>query len=216
MSDTKRQNQTTRTLSRRGFLAVGSAAAAATALPLGAATEKKVKEEAAAKAEAAEPEQVENGPAIAKWRTLGRTGFKVSDVSMGAGASDSNLIRHAYDLGINYFDTAESYGNGEHEKLIGEALQHMDRKKVFITTKLEVKEEDTEQTFLDRYAKCLERLKTEYADALFMHAVGKADVIKNAGFHAAVKKLKADGKVRIGGISCHGPREEGDDSMEKV
>lgn len=187
------------TLSRRGFLAVGGAAAAATALPVGAG----------------EPEE-EKKPEIVQWRKLGRTNFRVSDVSAGAGASDSNLVRYAYDLGINYFDTAESYGNGEHERVIGGAMEHMDRKKIFITTKLEMKEEDTEQSILERYGKCLERLKTPYADALYMHAVGKAEVIKTEAFHSAVAKLKADGKLKHGGISCHGPREEGEDSMEKV
>lgn len=186
-------------LSRRGFLAVGGAAAAAAALPLGAG----------------EGEEKER-PGIRQWRRLGRTGFRASDVSAGAGASDSNLVRHAYDLGINYFDTAEVYANGEHERVIGGAMEHMDRKKIFITTKLVIKDEDTEQTIRDRYAKCLERLKTPYADALYMHAVSKADVITNKHFHAAIKKLKADGRVRHAGISCHGPREEGEDSMEKV
>ena len=150
------------------------------------------------------------------WRTLGRTGFKVSDVSIGNGASDSNVIRYAYDHGINYIDTAEEYGNGNHEKLIGEALKHMDRSKVFITTKLELKEGDTEQTILDRYGKCLERLGTEHFDALFMHSVYYAETTKNVGFHAAYKKLKADSKVRFCGLSCHGPHEEKQDSMEKV
>jgi predicted aldo/keto reductase-like oxidoreductase len=186
-------------LSRRGFLAVGGAAAAATALPLNAS-------------EVADETQ----PAIKAWRTLGRTGFKVSDVSMGAGASDSNLIRYAYDHGINYFDTAESYGNGQHEKLIGEALEHMDRSKVFITTKLELKEGDTEQTILDRYGKCLERLGTDHADALYMHAVYHVATTKNEHFHSAYKKLKADSKVRFCGLSSHGPRNEDQESMEKV
>jgi aryl-alcohol dehydrogenase-like predicted oxidoreductase len=136
-------------LSRRGFLAAGGAVAAASALPVGATEEAKT-----------------GAPAINTWRTLGRTGFKVSDVSIGNGASDSNLFRYAYDHGINYIDTAEEYGNGNHEKLIGEALEHMDRSKVFITTKLELKEGDTEQTILDRYGKCLERLGTEHFDAL--------------------------------------------------
>ena len=134
----------------------------------------------------------------------------------GAGASDSNLVRYAYDLGINYFDTAESYGNGEHERVIGGAMEHMDRKKIFITTKLEIKEEDTEQTLMERYAKCLERLKTPYADALFMHAVSAVDTVKNEAFHAAVAKLKASERLKHGGISCHGPRGEEGDSMEKV
>ncbi|MCD4751358.1 MAG: aldo/keto reductase [Thermoanaerobaculales bacterium] len=186
-------------LSRRGFLAVGSAAAAATALPVGAG------------------EGDEEKPrGIVQWRRLGRTGFRASDVSAGAGASDSNLVRYAYDLGINYFDTAESYGNGEHERVIGGAMEHMDRKKIFITTKLEIKAEDTEQTILDRYAKCLERLKTSYADALYMHAVSSADVVTNEHFHAAIKKLKEDGRVKHAGVSCHGPRGEEGDSMEKV
>lgn len=188
-----------RNLSRRGFLAVGGAAAAATALPLSAGEDK---------------EETPRG--IVQWRRLGRTGFRASDVSAGAGASDSNLVRHAYDLGINYFDTAESYGNGEHERVIGGAMEHMDRKKIFITTKLEIKDEDTEQTILDRYAKSLERLKTPFADALYMHAVSKADAIPNEHFHAAIKKLKADGRVKHAGISCHGPRGEEGDSMEKV
>jgi len=217
MTETKLHRNNLTALSRRGFIAVGSAAAAATALPLAAATKQKAEEAAAKKAEeAAEKEESAPKPAISTWRTLGRTDFEVSDIAMGAGASDSNVIRHAYDLGVNYFDTAESYGNGEHERLIGEALQHMDRDKVFITTKLEVKPEDTEQTFLERYGKCLERLKTDHADALFMHGVAKADTIKNEAFHAAFTKLKADGKVRFGGISCHGAREEGDDSLDTV
>jgi len=195
MSDQHRYNE----LSRRGFLAVGGAAAAASALPVGATEEAKT-----------------GAPAINAWRTLGRTDFKVSDVSIGNGASESNVFRYAYDHGINYFDTAEEYGNGNHEKLIGEALQHMDRSKVFITTKLELKEGDTEQTILDRYGKCLERLGTEHFDALFMHSVYHAETTKNAGFHAAYRKLKADSKVRFCGLSCHGPHEEKQDSMEKV
>jgi hypothetical protein len=147
--------------SRRGFLAVGGAAAAASALPVGATEEAKT-----------------GAPAITAWRTLGRTDFKVSDVSIGNGASDSNVIRYAYDHGINYIDTAEEYGNGNHEKVIGEALEHMDR---------------------DRYARCLERLGAEHFDALFMHSVYHAETTKNEGFHAAYKKLKADSKVRFCG-----------------
>jgi predicted aldo/keto reductase-like oxidoreductase len=189
-------------LSRRTFLAVGGAAAAGSAI------------DAAANKTTENDESVK--PRIKKWRTLGRTGFEVSDISAGAGASDSNLVRYAYDHGINYFDTAENYGNGEHERVIGGAMQHMDRKKIFITTKLLIKDDDTEQTLVDRYGKCLERLKTNYADALFMHAVGKVNLITHQGFQAALSRLKADGKVRFGGISCHGPREDGEDSMADV
>jgi predicted aldo/keto reductase-like oxidoreductase len=155
-------------------------------------------------------------PTITRYRTLGRTGFRVSDIAMGNGAKESNLVRYAYDHGINYFDTGESYGNGTHERTIGGAMKHMDRSKIFVTTKLELEEGDTERSILDRYGKCLERLETGYVDALFMHAVYHADTLKNEGFHAAVKKLKADDKLRFAGLSCHGPRETDQDSMEQV
>ena len=60
----------------------------------------------------------------------------VADIAFGGTGREANLYRYAYDHGINYFDTAEGYANGDNERLIGEALQHMDRKKVFVTTKL--------------------------------------------------------------------------------
>jgi predicted aldo/keto reductase-like oxidoreductase len=186
-------------LSRRQFLIAGGAAAAATGLPaISGATEDN------------------DHPKIRRYRTLGRTGFEVSDIVMGNGATDSKLVRYAYDHGINYFDTGESYGNGKHERVIGGAMKHMDRPKIFVTTKLKLEEGDTERSILDRSEKCLERLETGYADALFMHMVYHADTLKNEGFHAAAKKLKSDNKVRFVGLSCHGPRKDDQDSMEKV
>jgi len=116
----------------------------------------------------------------------------------------------------NYFDTAESYGNGDNERNVGEALQHMDRKKVFITTKLQVKDEDTQQTILDRFGKCQERLRTDYVDALYIHSAPTVSTLDNAAFHGAVKLLKADGRLRFAGVSNHGPRAEDEESMDKV
>ena len=81
-------------------------------------------------------EEEQEKPKIRRYRTLGRTNFKVSDLAIGGWGKEANVYRYAYDHGINYFDTGESYGNGDSERKIGEALQHMDRKKVFITTKL--------------------------------------------------------------------------------
>ena len=60
----------------------------------------------ASAAAAAEP-----APArINRYRTLGRTGFRVSDISMGCGSiAEPNVVRYAYDHGMNLFDTAETY-----------------------------------------------------------------------------------------------------------
>lgn len=125
-------------------------------------------------------------------------------------------MRYAYDHGINFFDTAEGYGNGDSEKKIGEAMQFMDRCKIFIVTKLSLKEDDTEQTIRERFAGCLERMKTPYADALYTHSVAEIANVEDPRFHAAAAKLKADSKIRHIGISSHGPRQDDEATMQDV
>ena len=195
----RRKNVSKTSVSRRRFLIAGGAAAAASGLP-GIAT--------------ADEEQEK--PKIKSYRTLGRTGFEVSDISIGGGGKEASLYRYAYDHGINYFDTAEEYGNGDNERKIGEALQHMDRKKVFITTKLLLKDEDTQQTILDRFGKCQERLRTDYVDGLYIHSAVKESALESAAFHGAVARLKADGRLRFAGVSNHGSRAQDEESMDKV
>ncbi len=166
----------------------------------------------------AEKETSQTSPAgIVQKRLMGRTGFEASDISMGCGyISEANVVRYAYDRGVNLFDTAEGYGNGDSETKIGQVMSYMDRKKIFIVTKLVIKAEDTETTILERFGKCRERLKTDYVDALFMHAVYNPDQLNNRAFHDAVAKLKADGRLKHAGLSCHGPRDKTQPSMEEV
>lgn len=201
------------TVSRRAFLVAGGAFAAGSALPLEAGQSEPAKGEAP-KAEAPKAEPA--GAKIRRFRKLGRTGFEASDVSFGGLPNDAAVIKFCLDRGINYFDTAEGYGNGDAERKIGEAIQGVERKKIFITTKLQVAPEQTEQMILDRFAKCQERLRTPYVDALYLHAVEDPALVKHEGFHAAVAKLKTEGRLRCGGISSHGPRGRGGESMEKV
>ena len=215
-------------MSRRGFLKTsGSVAATVTGAAVAGcainqgnlkSTQTQASQEQAKSDDAAAttPAQTDSKPNIQRYRTLGRTGFQISDISIGGYVTDANVNRYAYDRGINHFDTAEGYGNGASESHLGEVMKHMDRKKIFIATKLVLKEEDTEQTLLDRYGKCLERMKTDYADALYMHAIDQVDTLSNKAFHAATTKLKADGKLRYIGVSCHGPRKPDKDSLEKV
>jgi predicted aldo/keto reductase-like oxidoreductase len=156
-------------------------------------------------------------PRIRAYRTLGRTGFRVSDIGYGCGRiSDPNLVRYAYDRGVNLFDTAEGYGDGDSERMIGQAMGHLERRKVFIVTKLHVERADTEQSLVERFGRCLSRMRTDYVDALYTHAVAEVAMVKHPGFHAAVKRLKAAGKVRHAGISCHGPRRKDEHTMDRV
>jgi hypothetical protein len=67
---------------------------------------------------------ISEGPRVGRYVPLGRTGMRVSDISFGAdrlSSNDENLVRHAVDLGINYFDTAETYRSGESETALGNA-----------------------------------------------------------------------------------------------
>jgi predicted aldo/keto reductase-like oxidoreductase len=193
-------------ISRRDFFKVGSLAMAGSALSYQNTL-------------AINPEQTEEKDQIKikEYRRLGRTGFKASDISMGCiGITEPNVVRYAYDHGVNYFDTAEGYGKGDSEKKIGEAMQFMDRKKIFITTKLVIRDDDTKETILERFGKCQERLKTDYVDCLYMHSVQKVEWFNNPFFHETVKELKASGRLKHAGISSHGPRSDDLDSMEKV
>ena len=192
-------------ISRRNFVKVGGAVIAGTSLnlpPLKKFTQ----------------QTEEETKKIVQYRTLGRTGFNVSDISMGGTRlRESNVVRYVYDSGINYFDTGETYSRGASESAIGEAQQFMDRKKIFITTKLHLGHEETKESILERFRKCLERLQTKYTDALYIHNPSSVAFLNHAGYHAAIKQLKAEGRVKFAGISSHGPRwgREGD-SMEKI
>ena len=154
-------------------------------------------------------------PRIREYRTLGRTGFRVSDISCGF-IMDEGVIRAAYESGLNYFDTAEQYPG--HHRVLGKALQGMDRKKAFVATKLEVTDDKTKEGFLKRARKALEELQTEYVDCLMMHCPEKAETLRTEGFHAAMAELKTEGRVRHVGVSQHGTFwfRDPEETMEKI
>ncbi len=154
-------------------------------------------------------------PRIREYRTLGRTGFKVSDISCGF-IMDEGVIRAAYESGMNYFDTAEEYPG--HHRVLGRALQGMDRRKVFVATKLEVADDKSKEGFLKRARKALEELGLEDVDCLMMHCPEKAETLGTEGFHAAMTELKAEGRVRHVGVSQHGTFwfRDPEETMEKI
>jgi predicted aldo/keto reductase-like oxidoreductase len=126
---------------------------------------------------------------------------------------ESAVVRYAYDKGVNYFDTAEGYGNGAAERAIGEALQHMERDKVFIASKAGVGERDDENAVIDKVRQSLERLGTDYVDSYSMHGPSSFEALNHPGYHAAMDQLKAEGRVRFTGLSYHGPRSAAQPSM---
>jgi aryl-alcohol dehydrogenase-like predicted oxidoreductase len=154
---------------------------------------------------------------IQSYRTLGRTGFKVSDISLGGSLiREANVARYALDKGINFIDTAEGYENGASERGIRNALQHFDREKIFIATKAYMRRGDDKETVLNKVRGSLHRLGTEYIDAYMMSSVDTVEGLNHPGYHAAIEQLRAEGKVRFTGATYHGPEATDQTGMADV
>ncbi len=158
-------------------------------------------------------------PQIREYRTLGRTGFKVSDIGCGM-ISNESVLKTLLKAGVNYIDTSETYGGGNNEKMIGKCLKDFNRKKIFLTTKVWSRPAfTTTEDVLGRVRKSLERLQTDYIDCLMIHEATNSEIVKNEYFHSAMDQLKAEGKVKYVGISCHGHNWREDiptESMEQI
>ncbi len=143
---------------------------------------------------------------IKEYRVLGRTGFKVSDISAGTGLvySEPSIISALLDGGVNYIDTGEGYANGGAERNVGEVMKRRDRKSAFITTKLVLSKDRSKEGIVARARKCLERLQTDYVNCIMIHAAQEPETLRTPGFHEAMDELKKEGRVRFLGISNHG------------
>lgn len=152
------------------------------------------------------PTQPRQQPRIQAFRTFGRTGFQVSDVGMGCSRlREAAVVRYAYDHGINLFDTAEYYDEGGSERAIGESLQDMDRNRIFIATGANLREDDDAEVVIQKVRGSLERLRTDVIDAYLMHSLTSLEAVNHAGYHEAMDRLKAEGRVRFTGVTYHGP-----------
>jgi len=158
-------------------------------------------------------------PKIKRYKRLGRTGFQISDMSAGAAVNET-VLRAMLNAGVNYIDAGEVYENGNTERRIGEVIKDFDRKKLFIASKLleENSYFKSKEDVIDRTRKVLERLQTDYVDCMKIHSVESAKFLADNAFHEAMDVLKAEGRVRYTGISCHGSAWllMPEDSLEKV
>jgi aryl-alcohol dehydrogenase-like predicted oxidoreductase len=143
--------------------------------------------------------KIENKPNL-EYRTLGRTGLKITAVSMGVmNCSDPAVLRRAFDLGINFYDTAPSYMRGKNEEMVGKAFQGK-REKVFIQTKVHPHDEKKMRASVER---SLRRLRTDYIDVLLWHNHSSPEEVSDRGLFEFMEKMKKEGKVRFSGFSAH-------------
>ncbi len=115
------------------------------------------------------------------------------------------LIDQAYASGVNYFDTAYVYLEGESEKIVGEALKKYPRESFYVATKLPSWGTDTPERALEIFEEQLTRLDMEYVDYYLLHAMNRnsfASFVKN-GIVDICKELKAQGRIKNLGFSFH-------------
>jgi hypothetical protein len=135
-------------------------------------------------------------------RTLGRTGVQVSALALGGMFDTINnqlMLKQALGWGVNYWDTAEAYGNGQSEDGYGRFFGRNPeaRKDIFLVTKLVPKGGD----FTARLDAGLKRLKTDHVDLFLVHGI---DAFGQAEAHKAwAADMKKAGKMKFFGFSTH-------------
>ncbi|HVM88149.1 MAG TPA: aldo/keto reductase [Puia sp.] len=152
-----------------------------------------------------------------QYRTLGKSGLSVSEIGFGCMSlhddeeANIRLIHQAIDLGINYFDTADIYDNGENEILLGKSVKHC-RDKIILATKVGNKYESGSTAFgwdpskahiIHAVEKSLKRLATEHIDVYQLHGGTLEDNMDET--IDAFEILKKQGKIRFYGISSIRP-----------
>lgn len=134
-------------------------------------------------------------------RKLGKTGIELPVVSFGVMRADNpNLIKAAISAGIKHFDTAHGYQNGNNEKMLGEVLQDYPRNSFTIATKVKP---EGKAGFLEKLDTSLERLKMEYVDILYVHALNSREQVLSEETIDALQTAKKQGKALHIGFSTH-------------
>jgi aryl-alcohol dehydrogenase-like predicted oxidoreductase len=160
------------------------------------------------------------------YRTLGKTGLKVSEIGYGAwgigktgwiGANDDESIaalHKAIDLGLNFIDTALGYGEGHSERLVGQVVRERSET-IYVATKIPPKNRQwpaqsgvpVEETFPAEHViacteQSLKNLGLETIDVQQFH-VWSDEWVNQGDWLEAVQKLKEQGKIRFFGVSIN-------------
>jgi hypothetical protein len=149
-------------------------------------------------------------------RTLGRTGLRLPVVSMGS-AYAIDLARAAFDEGIVYIHTSSDYAEGNHERLLGEALKRRPRDSFVVATSPDLpyeydrrrdrsmdlgKNADPGRIFAS-IDESLRRLGLEHIDIYYLTSIGDPEVARFEPYLEAFETLKKAGKTRFIGIGTH-------------
>lgn len=146
------------------------------------------------------------------YRELGGTGAKVSEVGLGCNrlgqsyASDAHwvkLVQRAVDLGVTIYDTAEAYGWGRSEEILGKALGNRDD--VLVATKMCRVRETGEQDYsaarmMETVEGSLRRLQRDVIDIYQLHSP-RREAMERDDWAEGMQRLKAQGKIRFAAVA---------------
>jgi aryl-alcohol dehydrogenase-like predicted oxidoreductase len=157
-----------------------------------------------------------------KYRELGKTGIKVSEVGFGAwqlgsslwggstGKDAISLVHRAIDEGCTFFDTAPGYGEGQSEKLLGEALQGK-RDRVAVVSKFGHNPDGSSDFSPGNIRRAVDRslkaLHCDYLDGVLLHNPEKKVLNGKDGHFEVLSELKKEGKIRAYGSSLDSSEE---------
>lgn len=162
-----------------------------------------------------------------KYRKFGKLNWQISEIGFGAWAIGGDMwgpqnddesikaLHRAIDLGVNFIDTAQGYGSGHSEEIIGKVLKER-KEEIYIATKVPPKgyapwpppdNYDSRNSFPAEYIieeceKSLKRIQRDYIDIYQFHTWAPAFNIRDEWFDA-MNKLKQQGKIRAIGVSVH-------------
>jgi aryl-alcohol dehydrogenase-like predicted oxidoreductase len=139
--------------------------------------------------------------AALSYRTLGKTGLKVTSVGFGCMiTSDASVVARGLDMGITYFDTARVYQGGNNERMVGACLKGS-RDKVVLSSKSMARTASDAMSHLET---SLKELGTDHLDIWYMHARDDPGAIPDEVV-TAWENAKKQGKIRFIGVSTHQP-----------
>ena len=150
---------------------------------------------------------------------LGKTGLSVSRICLGTWQLSprfwgevptthvAEAVRTAFDLGVNFFDTADAYGDGLAESVLGEVLEGLPRDRVIVTTKVFNHFNPDGSRYPDlspahikeRCEASLKRLRTDYIDLYLLHFFDQLTPLPAVA--ETMEELRAQGKIRHYGVS---------------
>jgi len=150
-----------------------------------------------------------------EYRRVGRTGLKVSEISLGswltyggyvAEENAVNTIHKAYDLGINFFDTANVYMRGEAEKVVGKAIKAFNRDSIVLATKVFWPMGEgpndrglSRKHIMEQAHASLKRLDVDYVDIYYCHRHDPETPVDET--LRAIDDLIRQGKILYAGVS---------------